>query len=118
MDINAAENIQLTRYQKGGFYEWHKDGPSDTLAAYDNSKINILHGNVRKISMSLILNDDFEGGNFEFCSYAAPKNNVTRIEANAGDMIFFTSGMEHRVLPVTKGERYSLVVWFLGPPFV
>jgi len=32
-------------------------------------------------------------------------------------IIVFPSDMEHRVAPVTKGIRYSLVVWFLGPPF-
>ena len=37
-------------------------------------------------------------------------------KVKAGDMIFFTSGMEHRVTPVTKGVRYSLVNWFVGPP--
>ena len=43
---------------------------------------------------------------------------ITPIEAKAGDIIFFCSGMEHRVAPVTKGIRYSLVNWFVGPPVV
>ena len=43
---------------------------------------------------------------------------ITPIDAKAGDIIFFTSGMEHRVAPVTKGVRYSLVNWFVGPPVV
>ena len=29
-----------------------------------------MHGHVRKLSMSVILNDNFDGGAFEFASYA------------------------------------------------
>ena len=56
------------------------------------------------------------GGDLEFCSYSDGKTTITPIKAKAGDMIFFTSGMEHRVAPVTKGTRHSLVGWFVGPP--
>jgi PKHD-type hydroxylase len=35
-----------------------------------------------------------------------------------GSVIVFPSDTEHRVTPVTKGIRYSLVAWFLGPPYV
>ena len=116
LDIKAAESMQLTRYRKGGFYELHKDGNCDHLSAYDNPGNPFMHGHVRKISMSIILNDNFEGGAFEFASYGKEKCNITPIETKAGDMIFFPSGMEHRVAPVTKGVRYSLVNWFVGPP--
>ena len=116
LDISAAEPMQITRYRKGGFYEWHKDGNSDSLSAYDKPENEFLHGKVRKLSLSLVLNDDFEGGDLEFCSYGEEKSTITPIKLMEGDMIFFTSGMEHRVTPVTKGVRYSLVNWFVGPP--
>ena len=116
LDISAAESMQIGRYQKGGFYAWHKDGSSDSLSAYDNPENKFLHGKVRKLSLSLVLNDDFEGGDLEFASYGREKCIITPVKARKGDMIFFTSGMEHRVAPVTKGVRYSLVNWFVGPP--
>ena len=116
LNIKAAESMQLTRYRKGGFYAFHKDGQSDSISAYNNPGNSFLHGHVRKISMSIILNDNFEGGAFEFASYGKEKCSITPIEAKAGDIIFFTSGIEHRVAPVTKGIRYSLVNWFVGPP--
>ena len=116
LNIKAAESMQLTRYRKGGFYLFHKDGNCDHLSAYDNPDNPFMHGHVRKISMSIILNDNFEGGAFEFASYNKEKCTITPIDAKAGDIIFFTSGMEHRVAPVTKGIRYSLVNWFVGPP--
>ena len=116
LDISAAEDIQLTRYKKGGFYNWHRDGISDSLSAYDRPNKPLMHGNVRKMSMSLMLNDDYEGGEFEFSGYSKGECKITPIKSKVGDMIFFTSGMEHRVAPVTKGVRYSLVNWFVGPP--
>ena len=118
LDIKAAESMQLTRYRKGGFYELHKDGNSDHLSVYDEPNNPFMNGHVRKISMSIILNDNFEGGAFEFATYGKEQCDITPIEAKAGDIIFFTSGMEHRVAPVTKGVRYSLVNWFVGPPVV
>ena len=117
LDIKAAESMQLTRYKKDGFYRWHKDGNSDSLSAYDIPDNKFLHGNVRKISMTILLNDNFEGGAFEFASYSKEECDIVPIKPNLGDIIFFTSGMEHRVAPVTKGVRYSLVNWFVGPPF-
>ena len=117
-DIRGAEAVQITRYKPGGFYHFHRDGFSDRLAAYQRRDNQFLDGHVRKISMSLMLNDNFEGGAFEFASYAKTVCSVTPIEASAGSVIVFPSYNEHRVAQITKGTRYSVVCWFLGPPFV
>ena len=118
-DIRAAEGMQLTRYKKGEFYNFHKDGLGDYLSAYDQPENEFLHGHVRKLSMSVLLNDNYEGGEFQFATYKQEKCTIdTPPEFNKiGSIIMFPSDMEHRVTPVTKGIRYSLVVWFLGPPF-
>ena len=116
--IKAAESCQITRYKKGGFYSFHQDGNGDHLSASHNPQNAFMHGHVRKLSMSLILNDNFEGGAFEFASYGKEKCNITPIDATVGSVIVFPSSMEHRVAPVTKGTRYSVVCWFVGPPFV
>ena len=116
--IKAAESCQIIRYKKGGFCNFHADGRGDHLSAYHRPENKFLHGHVRKLSMSVILNDDFEGGAFEFASYAKEKCVITPIEASSGSVIVFPSSVEHRVSPVTKGTRYSLVTWFVGPPFV
>jgi len=115
--IKAAESMQITRYKKGGFYNFHKDGYGDHLSVYENPTNAFMHGHVRKLSMSVILNDNFGGGAFEFASYSKKKCDITPIEAKAGSIIIFPSSMEHRVAPATKGTRYSLVAWFVGPPF-
>jgi PKHD-type hydroxylase len=116
-DIQAAEGMQITRYSKGGFYEFHMDGRSDNLSVYDKPENEFLHGRVRKLSMSIILNDNFEGGELEFASYRKGDCEVRSVDEKGGTVIVFPSFMEHRIAEVTKGTRYSLVVWFVGPPF-
>ena len=108
-DMVATESCQVTRYTKDGFYKWHKDGMGShhEIINDPNNK-----GNVRKLSMSVFLNDNYEGGNVEIVD----EDKVPRLEE--GSIIVFPSFLEHRVAPVTKGTRYSLVAWFLGPPFV
>ena len=118
LDVTSAEDMQITRYKKGGFYINHKDGMADSLSAYDIPNNPFMHGKVRKISMSIILNDNFEGGDFEFITPPTGTKEILidAIKPKVGQIIFFLSGVEHRVAPVTKGTRYSLVSWFLGEP--
>jgi PKHD-type hydroxylase len=107
-DIDAAETMQITQYQENQYYDYHIDGLG--ISYYDRPPGNIRHKRTRKLSMSLVLNDDFEGGQLQFY-------NEDPIENKKGMMIFFPSYLSHRVRPVTKGVRYSLVTWFIGPPF-
>ena len=117
-DIRAAENMQIIRYKKGGFYNLHKDGKGDHLSVYDEPDNEFKHGYVRKLSMTVLLNDNYEGGEFQFATYSKEKCKIETPEFNKiGSIVVFSSDMEHKIAPVTKGIRYSLVVWFLGPPF-
>jgi PKHD-type hydroxylase len=70
---------------------------------------------VRKLSLSLLLNDDFEGGEFHI-NQGNEKQPII-VPTKKGRAILFPSFMIHRVTPVTKGIRRSLVVWVLGPKF-
>ena len=102
-DIQITENAQFTEYPKGGFYDWHMD-----------CDINMQHEPpVRKISMTLLLNDpsEFEGGDLEIM---APGKYA---ELKQGHAICFASFLNHRVNKVRRGVRQSLVVWFGGKPF-
>ena len=117
-EITTVEKVQLTRYDAGGFYTWHKDSITDRLSAFNRPKEDDWYGMVRKLSMTVLLNDDYEGGNFEFSNYERGEFSIAKPDFDkVGSIIVFPSFMEHRVTPVTKGVRYSLVVWFLGPPF-
>ena len=102
-DIRITEQAQFTEYPEGGFYDWHMD-----------CDINMKHEPpVRKISMTLLLSDpsDFEGGHLEL----GAQNQYA--ELKQGHAICFASFINHRVQPVKKGVRRSLVVWFGGRPF-
>jgi PKHD-type hydroxylase len=102
-DIRITENAQFTEYPEGGFYDWHMD--CDTNMAHEPP--------VRKISMTLLLNDpsEFEGGDLELM---APGKYA---ELKQGHAIVFASFLNHRVNVVKRGVRQSLVVWFGGKPF-
>jgi len=101
--MKLTEVAQFTHYLTGGFYDWHMD--NDVLGKHQPP--------VRKISMTLLLSDPstFEGGELEFMS----KGKTAKLKQ--GQAIFFASWLQHRVKPVTQGERKSLVMWFGGPPF-
>jgi PKHD-type hydroxylase len=69
----------------------------------------------RKLSMSMLLNTpgvDFEGGDFQ--TFFAKETDVS---LKRGQILIFPSFIVHRVKPVTKGIRKSLVIWVTGPGF-
>jgi len=115
-DIVGLGKLQLTRYKKGGFYDWHRDGRGDHIAGMQYKDDPNKY--VRKLSISVLLDDAYEGGEFQFISYDKTDHSISTPELNkAGSVIVFPSFMSHRVAPVTEGTRHSLVGWFLGPPF-
>jgi PKHD-type hydroxylase len=66
----------------------------------------------------LVDSDEYEGGDFQICVANPNKNKIINIQLkNKGTMIFFPSFVWHRVMPVTKGTRYSLVCWNKGLKF-
>ena len=101
--VKITEQAQYTEYPAGGFYDWH----------IDSDIVGMNEPPVRKISMTCLLSheSEFEGGGLELMSdgkIARPKQ---------GQAIFFASYIRHRVIPITKGIRKSLVMWFGGPSF-
>ena len=71
---------------------------------------------IRKISMTLLLSDpsEFTGGELLFSEMGKGQN---PLDLKQGQAIFFASFLRHKVAPVKKGVRKSLVMWFGGPPF-
>jgi PKHD-type hydroxylase len=110
MDVWGYDDIQYSEYrvEDKGEYNWHMD----TNTGAENKESS---GGIRKLSATLLLNDDFEGGDFQM-NLSSEKNPST-IEMNAGTMIIFPSMFLHRVTPVTAGVRKSLVLWLLGNKF-
>ena len=102
-DVRITEQAQFTEYPEGGFYDWHMD--SDVVMLHEPP--------VRKISMTLLLSpeDQFEGGDLELMTPGK------KAKLKQGHAICFASFLNHRVAPVTRGVRQSLVMWFGGTPF-
>ena len=102
-DIQTTEQAQFTEYPEGGFYDWHMD--TDVVMQHEPP--------VRKISMTCLLSPEnqFEGGDLELM---APGK---RVKLKQGHAIIFASFLNHRVAPVIRGVRQSLVMWFGGEPF-
>ena len=112
-DLNGYEVYQYAEYDstKLGKYDYHMD--------LSNNGSNLQEGETietRKLSFSLLLNApdvDFEGGDFVI----KLGEEDTKVEFKKGRIVFFPSYLLHKVTPVTKGIRKSLVVWVTGPKF-
>lgn len=102
--FGLAESLQYTVYDgsEGGHFDWHKD-----------------HGNAheepRKISLSLQLShgDAYEGCDLQL--YA--DGDIQSALRSHGTLIAFPSYALHRVTPIKRGVRKSLVIWAAGPEF-
>jgi PKHD-type hydroxylase len=107
-DLNGYSQFQYTTYNgnKNEHYDWHMD------LSMGNGNFLPSDAEPRKLSLSLCLNDGFEGGEF---SVNSGKSDL--VPTKKGRIIFFPSFMLHKVAPVTKGTRRSIVVWILGPKF-
>ncbi len=98
--VGLLERPQLLRYKApSNGYDWHVDIGQKELST-------------RKISISIALNDGYEGGKIAFFSDKLFKTKMT-----IGQSLAFPSFLSHKVLPVTKGERWALVGWISGTPF-
>ena len=135
--IDSHEPGQFTKYPVGGYYGWHADNnpllykkpdentPKDTdgnlLPPYTADPI--MWGKYRKISVTVNITppDQFDGGDlkFDFGPHWGAKKRFHLCEEirPRGSIIIFPSSLHHQVTPVTRGTRYSLVVWYLGQPF-
>jgi len=97
---SIIDSIQFTVYHEGGgHYNWHLDiGPREL--------------SWRKISLTIQMSEDedYEGGELEFMRGPIP----TKAPRGKGVVVVFPSYILHRVSPVTKGTRKSMVLWVGG----
>ncbi|MGZ4850084.1 MAG: 2OG-Fe(II) oxygenase [Candidatus Bathyarchaeia archaeon] len=110
-DLNGYDAFQYTSYnsEERGTYHWHMD----TCLGNDALPANMTQP--RKLSLTLLLNDDFEGG--EFMVNLGNESHAQHVPIPKGRVIAFPSFVIHSVKPVTKGYRKSAVIWVTGPKF-
>ena len=119
-DWDFSESCQFTKYKINQHYDWHCDSWESPYANKDNPD---TFGKIRKLSVTCSLSapEDYEGGEleFDFRNMDPDKQSVRKCAEikPRGSIVVFPSHVWHRVKPVTKGTRYSLVIWNLGYPF-
>lgn len=118
---DVSQIPQFTEYKVGQYYGWHCDSGYETYVAPNHPS----HGKIRKLSVTISLVDGskYQGGDleFDFKNTRPDDQNANSIhkclEVRAiGSIVVFPSFVWHRVAPVTKGVRHSLVMWSLGYP--
>lgn len=94
LEIKEDSGYELLRYKEGQFYSEHTDHFKEQP---------------RTLSVSINLNDDYEGGEFAFFNREIIAKNPK------GSVIVFPSNFmyPHEVMPVTKGTRYSIITWLV-----
>jgi hypothetical protein len=100
-NITHSNQSEFLMYGPKGHYNAHVD----TFHSHDNE--------TRKLTVLAFLNDDFEGGKF----FINADGNQYYPPQEKGTVLVFPSFMVHGVEPVTKGIRYSVVTWMVGPYF-
>jgi PKHD-type hydroxylase len=96
--------LQLLHYKdvEHGHYDWHVDCGNGTSAT-------------RKISVSVPLThrSKYDGGDLLINN----NGNVINTVNEQGSINMFPSYLLHQVTPVTRGERWVIVIWINGPRF-
>ncbi len=100
--LGFHQELQLTRYSEGDFFDWHLDFGSGEIST-------------RKLSLTVQLSDpnEYEGGDLQF----RINNEIVNAPREKGTIVVFPSFIMHRVTPITKGTRQSIVGWVSGPPY-
>ena len=113
--------FQYANYHEGDYYTWHHDEVRGIIDSQTGEPCE----EVRKLSYSFLLNDDYEGGEMLLAYTKAdtgdrrldtPEYDIQPVPNKRGTLIVFDSRTMHCVRPVTKGIRRSIVGWVTGPP--
>jgi hypothetical protein len=94
LNIYSSDNLEK--------YDWHTD---QTKSDLHDIKLTVL------INLSM---EQYEEGQFQLFNtneYEVKELNIP------GNVIMFKSYINHRVLPVTKGQRRTLAIFLKGPKF-
>ena len=107
LHLDNIEPLQYSEYDTSQEYGWHQDLNNKP---YED-------GRIRKISFSIFLNSNFEGGEFDLEIHGpdAKPRYVSIWKRHSENCVIFNSDMWHRVRPVKSGVRESIVGWLLGP---
>lgn len=105
MQIEKFDGFQYSKYTVDGHFDWHTDVIPEPR----------YNKHFRKITLILMLSDetDYEGGELEICT-GGNFETAQSMKLKRGDIVAMYSFTPHKVAPVTKGNRMTLVTWALG----
>lgn len=109
-NLYGFDFIQYTEYIEGQFYKPHIDlhlGNVESEPLFQ----------VRKLSITILLNDPFEYEGGDLVIWNSPSNLETT-QKKKGRVFAFPSFVPHEVTPITSGIRKSIVIWVVGPKFI
>ena len=118
-DLDMLEKIQFTMYNSNQHYTWHTDSDPES----DN------YFGKRKLSFTIQLSDPEEYSGGQLLIYNSnPKQKESPFDKNEsilfsdkslkkGTLTLFPSFLWHKVTPVIRGQRLSLLGWCQGPKF-
>lgn len=113
LDLAGLGTVTMLKYEESGHFTWHVD----VLARGQMDYPGLGTGLERKVSVTVNLSDpaDYDGGELQFIDGTG---NVLTLpgQRERGSVIVFPSTVGHRVTPVTRGVRFALVGWLVGPP--
>jgi len=109
ISLSECEDPQFLRYRVGDFFVAHQDGNTGLLR---------LDSERRRVSLVIFLSreselpepDAYSGGSLIFTDLRQGRK--VHVTGEPGKLVAFRSETTHEVLPVTHGERYSIVSWF------
>jgi peroxiredoxin len=97
-DVTRFEDFRIACYDasRGGYFRPHRDNTTDGTAH-------------RRFAMSLLLNDEYEGGSLRFPEYGRHT-----YRPPAGGAVIFSCSLLHEATDVTAGRRFVLLSFFYG----
>ena len=112
IEIGTYEEPQFLRYRTGDFFVAHQDGNTGLMTSEREQR--------RKISVVIFLNhhskthhdSGYGGGALVFTEWRRRPHGQFHFYGEAGSLVAFPSETTHEVIPVTRGERYSIASWY------
>ena len=111
--LSTCEDPQFLRYRVGDFFVAHQDGNTGMLLSEREQS--------RKTSLVIFLNrqsetsevDSYGGGSLVFSEWRAGRTRGQySLTGETGMLVAFPAETTHEVIPITRGERYSIVSWY------
>jgi predicted 2-oxoglutarate/Fe(II)-dependent dioxygenase YbiX len=118
--LNGLDQLSCLRYRAGDFFRMHADVP-ESGSEQESAEFAAVYR--RCVSIVIFLNhpghdtEPYQGGAlslFGLMNIPASGDFGFPVEAETGLLVAFPATMLHEVSPVTAGNRYTLVSWFMA----